>query len=56
MSDFCIFGNLKNLKIWLAHFLPILNFPLHALPVWGRAHCNTSTSPRPVGLPGKVEM
>jgi hypothetical protein len=30
-----MFGNLKHRKIWLAYFLPLLNFALHALPVWG---------------------
>jgi hypothetical protein len=33
-----LFGNQKNLKIWLAQCLPICYFPLHALPVWGRVH------------------
>jgi hypothetical protein len=29
------FGNQKHVKIWLAYFLAISHFPLHALPVWG---------------------
>jgi hypothetical protein len=38
----CIFGNLTNLKTLLAYLLPILNFPLHTLPAWGRVYYKQS--------------
>jgi hypothetical protein len=31
----CSVGNMTNLKIWLVYVLPILHFPLHAIPVCG---------------------